>query len=1650
MSKYCIRTWIHWPDGSQDYKAFHHCELAVTLLDASIDKDILVQEQILNSLSFMGEAELDEVLLTCSEYLARNEKLAPPQRVLILRAIEMMVRTNLEALEMGTAKMIILQASSEMTRSKELAPEWQQAASNVLVAVGKRFTNSVMEEMLTKFQPGVLPQYYVMQTLANLSTTSVFGMVPFLNSILCTLLPMLGLAKQDQMKIVFSTALQNFSESIQEYLANLDKAPDPTVRKDTFSNEIFQAFDLLFSNWLQSREIKVRLAVIGALGQMAYFLPNEKLEEQLPRLIPVMLSFYKKHAESFYISKSLCQILEASVNLGSRSLEMQLDPLLMALHFQISNSLDSNSSLVVKNHNEVLRCFSVLACSLPDRILAFLLPKLENNNEKLQMGTLIILRQVVNSASIQMESKRPLILASMKVPLQSSNNKVRRSLVQVISAMAHHGYLNQTGGEVLVEYIIRLCALPVEAMNKRLSLDADDLPDESVRKLSVDTLWLLSTTVEHMSTVLWPYLLEFVVPTQYTSALTPVCKSLTHLAKKQQEGGIEAFLLSYRVNVNFPSPCALVTRLLVVSSRPYQGEGQGMSALHLLRVMQPNIHVAVEELWEEAIPRLLEHLEGNTEKTLLQKDWEEKLLLFLEQTLLKIKEGNWICHLAQEMSKHLNDYNKSPSEKDFLYRCIGTVLKSCPSKEEVKKQLQELLMTARYQEDVEREGLACAIGICAVNHFDETLTKLEEFHKSDVLKKNMMIFSLFKDRNENELEKVKSALILCYGYIALFAQKELLLARIEADILRNILQYFYTKDLTLKLCLVRSISMLSLAVCESNKASSFFFSRKAELVAQMIDFIKAEPLESVKSPLRQKAIACCSYLVKLEPSLSHEETSALLSTCLGSVFALPALKEKEGCSEVLYLDTMDALKELLKSVLLRKLSPVGLQEMFQHLSIWIRSPKEHERERAMNISTVLLEFYFCKLHIHTVVPFHNLGLLIGLLSPRCSDSLATIRQQTLDCIYYLLYIQQLYGGFAQDHTDELIEKLKPLRRGLETPDSNFLFHTCFQIAMIISKRLPPDQLISLLFITLDGLSDPDSNCSRAASVMVNCLLKDRGTVLLEKVPDIMLRIQNQLEKSGEEHMKKAAVQTLHILASQHSSTVVRSLLSCALPFDSSSALLWRALASDQLLTTQILELLLEQVTADVPYKESKGSILSSTTSRVATRQPFAATCALSEILSVAESMPAVLNLYPQLFVSLLLRISCMVGVLPPKNLEGTKEKKGSSLIPVPQSMDPCSSAVDTLQLMLTRGGSEEVTRSVESWGGWERMKNSDQHHDGVSLLASAMAKHAGPRLPAIVKALIPAISSLYVWQRVSATAFFAELLSCNVVNDLMLLEMLMDNMTGREKDSCVMVRMLAVRGLGNMADGSPEKVGKHGSQLLASMINAMDDKDDPNNVVTLEATSGLTKLLPHVLEKDIRSVLIHIAIRVRPFFDSEDKELRKSSILLFGNLTKYGQSHGEEDVFFDQILSGLVTLLLHLQDPTPDVVKASKFALRMCTPSMGCNGVNEMCQKHLHENRVLHYGEFLNHICKYLMQDYPDMLNRLIMTNLSYLKSIWPDMRAAAAMFIGFLVLHMQKEHYRQLELEHVMAALVLLLKDPVPAVRIKAVETLGRLVRLG
>lgn len=140
----------------------------------------------------------------------------------------------------------------------------------------------------------------------------------------------------------------------------------------------------------------------------------------------------------------------------------------------------------------------------------------------------------------------------------------------------------------------------------------------------------------------------------------------------------------------------------------------------------------------------------------------------------------------RNISIHIYNYLQFVPLQSFLYQCIGVTLQQCFNKEVVKKQLQEILLTARHNDAIEREvpetqmsngdfsdfqktplsdycstpgnhwsltyvavvctyqGVAMSVGLCANSHLEGTLAKLDEFGKSDAFKKSPSIFNLLK------------------------------------------------------------------------------------------------------------------------------------------------------------------------------------------------------------------------------------------------------------------------------------------------------------------------------------------------------------------------------------------------------------------------------------------------------------------------------------------------------------------------------------------------------------------------------------------------------------------------------------------------------------------------------------------------------------------------------------------------------------------------------------------------------------------------------------------------------------------------------------------------------------------------------------------
>nr|XP_042702915.1 maestro heat-like repeat-containing protein family member 1 [Chrysemys picta bellii] len=161
-----------------------------------------------------------------------------------------------------------------------------------------------------------------------------------------------------------------------------------------------------------------------------------------------------------------------------------------------------------------------------------------------------------------------------------------------------------------------------------------------------------------MTQVLWPRLLEYVVPAQYTGTLKPLCRCLRELAEKKQQEGEEAACLDYSGPVKLPTPQGLLARLLVVASSPYESEGHGCAALQLLKALHHNIHAAVGEMWVLKIPPLLRFIEGNTENSLDHEQWEHMLLQLL--FCLSPPRSSFFSHKVEEgkTSKGTRDKGK--------------------------------------------------------------------------------------------------------------------------------------------------------------------------------------------------------------------------------------------------------------------------------------------------------------------------------------------------------------------------------------------------------------------------------------------------------------------------------------------------------------------------------------------------------------------------------------------------------------------------------------------------------------------------------------------------------------------------------------------------------------------------------------------------------------------------------------------------------------------------------------------------------------------------------------------------------------------------------------------------------------------------------
>ncbi|XP_064367132.1 protein maestro-like [Dromaius novaehollandiae] len=266
----------------------------------------------------------------------------------------------------------------------------------------------------------------------------------------------------------------------------------------------------------------------------------------------------------------------------------------------------------------------------------------------------------------------------------------------------------------------------------------------------------------------------------------------------------------------------------------------------------------------------------------------------------------------------------------------------------------------------------------------------------------------------------------------------------------------------------------------------------------------------------------------------------------------------------------------------------------------------------------------------------------------------------------------------------------------------------------------------------------------------------------------------------------------------------------------------------------------------------------------------------------------------------------------------------------------------------------------------------------------------------LLQSLFPWLDSPSANLRLTATAFFAELMKDKLVEERKLLKPLLEALGERARDPVSTVRQMAVRGLGNAASGAPAKLRRHGAAVVSVLLRGLEDA--ASTEVAAESLLVLAKVLGLLEARAVGSAFEEISRASRAFWGAEEEVLRRSAFVLYGALAS--SASRRRSFFSREVEAAFPSLVLHLGDPAPAVCNACKVSLHLCAPFLGSKRVRQRIAASI----GLSAAELQDEICRHLAQDCPVLLERLWSTARSCCMGSCVAPQAAAVHVLGLLL----------------------------------------------
>ncbi|VDM51608.1 unnamed protein product [Angiostrongylus costaricensis] len=933
--------------------------------------------------------------------------------------------------------------------------------------------------------------------------------------------------------------------------------------RGTYEDQAKVIYEVVFQ-WMYCKDPKTRAEAGECVGELCLMIPSAKLMEDLKKLVSTILNLYKRaYTEQYTITKAICRFLEATCANESCPLEPYVEDILNALFPNACLDPDDSSATLntfaIKNHSEAFRCFHVagmhlyrisfrillrfLASRFADKIVYYLLHKIQSVVDMQKLGAINVLRHLLNSAGDSLTIKEFILMTihgrQTIFAHDGSAEIVKRAIVQLCIALSDHAYVDSEGGEHVTAFLVRNLVPPSENEYQSRRVEVDVAGLNQLRTQCGQALNTIASTCVCASKLLWPYLLEFLCVERYFPVMGELCKCLRTLITTERREGRELDFETGFDNARVAGNHAVLARLFVcLCNAPLNGllASRARESYGLMRQLSSWFHPLISDVfekWSDRINSLIDEVcstslpspSGDSSPAVEMRGrriarWNEACLEMLSACMSAVIDGEWRISLAAVMGKQLDLYKDYPDEKAFLLRCLGTALSKIALKSFVVDHLMLMFRSTQHTVPMERQGCARGVGACAAFHTDLILVELENVSKWEHAKKSTGFFGFIKDAmpmrqyTDTEMVHLRATLMLSYGYVVQCCPIDMITQRLNQTIIPFLRHYFANskQDTVVREAMLETMRLIAVSVHPSRLHADYRFEARNELIGYIKEYVQGETPEVLSNSLRLLAAKAAAALVRLEPALCDDDIWELGRVL--TQYILPMCREKSGLKTIdddesatimdatmaQYGNALEALVEVRPTVGTVTLLLKILQPYYGKLA-------EHERSRSVDATLQVLRVYLDKaeditIGVRVASDFGPLPSLLARLSPRMADSLALVRHQSLTAIHYAFRIANAYKGHGI-LTDSSLFSIDDFAKAYLSNEGRLDTYEAKKaigkMAEVIEARLPQCQMQTYLSALFEMITDRQSQVSSAAAQLLTYTLKCRGATLVLEV-----------------------------------------------------------------------------------------------------------------------------------------------------------------------------------------------------------------------------------------------------------------------------------------------------------------------------------------------------------------------------------------------------------------------------------------------------------------------------------------------------------------------------------------------------------------------